>query len=135
MSQSATATGGISPNPTRGRWGIVIAALLLQFSIGAVYAWSVFSTALKSPDAMGLSNPEASLPFTVTIGMIFIGTYVGGRIQDKVGPRPVALTGGTIYGLGCILASFAQDHGQLWLGEFTRSTQHRVGFLVLRVSC
>ena len=115
MSQSATSTRGISPNPTRGRWGIVIAALLLQFSIGAVYAWSVFSTALKKPDAMGLSNPEASLPFTVTIGMIFIGTYIGGRIQDKMGPRPVALTGGVIYGLGCILASFAQDHSQLWL--------------------
>lgn len=32
-----------------------------------------------------------------------------------MGPRPVALTGGTIYGLGCILASFAQDHSQLWL--------------------
>lgn len=115
MSQSATSAGGISPNPTRGRWWIVIAALLLQFSIGAVYAWSVFSTALKKPDAMGLSNPEASLPFTVTIGMIFIGTYLGGRIQDKMGPRPVALTGGIIYGLGCILASFAQDHSQLWL--------------------
>ena len=115
MSQSATSVGGISPNPTRGRWGIVIAALLLQFSIGGVYAWSVFSRALKEPEAMGLSNPEASLPFTVTIGMIFVGTYIGGRIQDKVGPRPVALTGGIIYGLGCILASFAQDHSQLWL--------------------
>ena len=64
---------------------------------------------------MGLSNPEASLPFTVTIGMIFIGSYIGGRIQDRVGPRPVALTGGIIYGLGCILASLAQDHSQLWL--------------------
>jgi len=64
---------------------------------------------------MGLSNPEASLPFTVTIGMIFIGSYIGGRIQDRVGPRPVALTGGIIYALGCILASFAQDHSQLWL--------------------
>jgi len=115
MSQSAAATGGISHKPTRGRWWIVIAALLLQFSIGAVYAWSVFSTALKSPHAMGLSNPEASLPFTVTIGMIFIGSYIGGRIQDRVGPRPVALTGGIIYGLGCILASLAQDHSQLWL--------------------
>ena len=115
MSQSASATGRISHKPTRGRWWIVIAALLLQFSIGAVYAWSVFSTALKSPDAMGLSNPEASLPFTVTIGMIFIGSYIGGRIQDRVGPRPVALTGGIIYALGCILASFAQDHSQLWL--------------------
>ena len=115
MSQSAAATDGISHKPTRGRWWIVIAALLLQFSIGAVYAWSVFSTALKSPHAMGLSNPEASLPFTVTIGMIFIGSYIGGRIQDRVGPRPVALTGGIIYGLGCILASLAQDHSQLWL--------------------
>lgn len=115
MSQSATATDRLSPNPTQGRWWIVIAALLLQFSIGAVYAWSVFSTALKRPDAMGLSNPEASLPFTVTIGMIFIGTYIGGRTQDRVGPRPVALTGGVIYALGCILASFAQGPGQLWL--------------------
>jgi hypothetical protein len=33
-------------NPTRGRWWLVAAALLLQFSIGAVYAWSVFSKAL-----------------------------------------------------------------------------------------
>jgi OFA family oxalate/formate antiporter-like MFS transporter len=115
MSQPATPTDRLSPDPTQGRWGIVVAALLLQFSIGAVYAWSVFSTALKKPDAMGLSNPQASLPFTVTIGMIFVGTYIGGRIQDKVGPRPVALTGGVIYALGCILASFAQDRSQLWL--------------------
>ena len=117
MYSSATVTGGTTKQPTAGRWGIVIAALLLQFSIGAVYAWSVFSSALQSPDAMGLTNPEASVPFTVTIGMIFIGSYIGGRIQDKKGPRPVALAGGTIYALGCILASFALSHDntQLWL--------------------
>lgn len=115
VSQPTTATGPTSPSAVNGRWWIVVAALLLQFSIGAVYAWSVFSTALKKPEAMHLTNTEASLPFTVTIGMIFIGTYIGGRIQDKVGPRPVALTGGVIYGLGCILASFAQSHSQLWL--------------------
>lgn len=116
MSESTTTIRGVAhDSPTRGRWWIVIAALLLQFSIGAVYAWSVFSTALKDPVAMGLTNPEASLPFEVTIGMIFIGTYIGGRIQDKKGPRPVALTGGIVYALGCILASFAHDHSQLWL--------------------
>ena len=117
MSSSATAIGGTTKKPTAGRWGIVTAALLLQFSIGAVYAWSVFSSALKEPDAMALTNPEASLPFTVTIGMIFIGSYIGGRIQDKVGPRPVALAGGIIYAIGCILASFALSHDntQLWL--------------------
>ena len=117
MSSSATAIGGTTKKSTAGRWGIVIAALLLQFSIGAVYAWSVFSSALKKPDAMALTNPEASLPFTVTIGMIFIGSYIGGRIQDKVGPRPVALAGGIIYAIGCIIASFALSHDntQLWL--------------------
>ncbi|WP_269045010.1 L-lactate MFS transporter [Paenarthrobacter sp. Z7-10] len=112
---SAMGSGGGGRVSTHGRWWIVVAALLLQFSIGAVYAWSVFSTALKKPTAMHLTNPEASLPFTVTIGMIFIGTYLGGRIQDKVGPRPVALTGGIIYGVGCMVASFAHSHDQLWL--------------------
>jgi OFA family oxalate/formate antiporter-like MFS transporter len=95
----------------------VVAALLLQFAIGAVYAWSVFGKALASPDAMNLSPSQASLTFTVTIGMIFIGSYIGGKVQDRTGPRPVALTGGIIYGLGCIIASFAVSHdaGQLWL--------------------
>ncbi|WEG09742.1 OFA family MFS transporter [Microbacterium horticulturae] len=103
--------------PTAGRWWIVVAALLLQFSIGAVYAWSVFGKALAEPTAMNLSTSQASLTFTVTIGMIFIGSYVGGKVQDRTGPRPVALTGGVIYGIGCILASFAVSHDAslLWL--------------------
>jgi OFA family oxalate/formate antiporter-like MFS transporter len=100
-------------NPTRGRWGLVAAALLLQFSIGAVYAWSVFGKALQNADAFHLSKVEASLPFEVTIGMIFIGTYIGGRIQDKRGPRLVALAGGVIYAIGTIGASFASDRGDL----------------------
>jgi OFA family oxalate/formate antiporter-like MFS transporter len=102
-------------NPTRGRWGLVAAALLLQFSIGAVYAWSVFSKALQAAEPFKLNKVEATLPFEVTIGMIFIGTYIGGRIQDRRGPRMVAMSGGVIYAFGVILASFAKDASQLWL--------------------
>ncbi len=102
-------------NPTGGRWGLVVAALLLQFSIGAVYAWSVFSKALGAAAPFHLSKVEGALPFEVTIGMIFIGTYIGGRLQDKRGPRPVALIGGVIYAFGVILASFSHNHAQLWL--------------------
>jgi MFS transporter, OFA family, oxalate/formate antiporter len=119
--QSASSAGartsqGESPGKTR--WVLVAAALLLQFSIGAVYAWSVFSSALQNEEAApdwGLSKVEASLPFTVTIAMIFVGTYIGGRIQDKKGPRVVALAGGVIYALGILLASFAGGEDQLWL--------------------
>lgn len=102
-------------NQTQGRWWLVAAALLLQFSIGAVYAWSTFSKALGKAEPFHLSKVEGALPFEVTIGMIFIGTYIGGRLQDKRGPRSVALTGGVIYAIGVILASFAHDRSQLWL--------------------
>ena len=110
---TTTGTQAASANPTKGRWGLVAAALLLQFSTGGVYAWSVFSKALQSAEPFQLSKVESTLPFQVTIGMIFIGTYIGGRIQDRRGPRTVAMAGGAIYALGIILASFARDGSQL----------------------
>ncbi len=113
--RTAPVTGTRDGAPGGTRWLLVVAALLLQFSIGAVYAWSVFAKALKEAPAFELTAVQASLPFTVTIGMIFIGSYVGGRIQDRRGPRPVALLGGVIYAVGVVLASFAQNGDQLWL--------------------
>ena len=117
MARAINQTEGDARPVTPGgtRWLLVAAALLLQFSIGAVYAWSVFAKALREAPAFELSSVEASLPFTVTIAMIFIGSYLGGRIQDRKGPRPVALVGGVIYAVGVILASFAQNGDQLWL--------------------
>ncbi len=113
MSTSTTTAG--TGNPTRGRWGLVVAALLLQLSLGAVYAWSVFSSALQKASAFKLTKPEATLPFETAIGMIFIGTFLGGRIQDRRRPRTVAIIGGIIYGLGVIIASFAHDRAHLHL--------------------
>ncbi len=121
MADDARTTGttrtdtGSGADPTKGRWLLVGAALLLQFSIGAVYAWSVFAKALKEAEPFKLSSVESSLPFTVTIGMIFVGTYLGGRIQDKKGPRIVALIGGVVYAAGILLAAAAGSRDQLWL--------------------
>jgi OFA family oxalate/formate antiporter-like MFS transporter len=112
MTQPSSA---VTDNPTKGRWGLVAAALLLQLSIGAVYAWSVFSKALQGAEPFQLSKVEATLPFEIAIGMIFIGTFIGGRIQDRRGPRTVAMVGAAIYGIGVILASFARGGDQLWL--------------------
>jgi len=75
-------------NLSARRWGIVAAAVLLQLALGAVYAWSVFSKALHATgNDFALSKSAAAVPFSVAIGMIFIGTFVGGRIQDARGPR------------------------------------------------
>ena len=88
--------------------------MFVQLAIGGVYAWSVFAKAMQEPDAFGWSKAQSAVPFTVVIGMIFIGSYIGGRIQDRTGPRSVALAGGVIYSLGVILASFA-DADRFWL--------------------
>ncbi|OFE16294.1 MFS transporter [Humibacillus sp. DSM 29435] len=108
MQQSGTnATGG-------NRWVILVAAVLVQLAIGAVYAWSVFAKAMQSADAFGWSKSQAAVPFEVAIGMIFLGSFIGGRIQDKRGPRVVALTGGVIYSVGIVIASFA-DKDSFWI--------------------
>jgi OFA family oxalate/formate antiporter-like MFS transporter len=100
-------------DPTRGRWLLAGAAVLVQLALGAVYAWSVFVNPFIQQ--MGWTRTQTTLPFTVAIGVIFIGTLFGGRIQDKIGPRPVVLTGGVIYSVGTMLASLVKTPDQLGL--------------------
>jgi OFA family oxalate/formate antiporter-like MFS transporter len=100
-------------DPTRGRWWIVGAAVLVQLALGAVYAWSVFNKPLQTE--FGWSKSEAVLPFEFAIGTIFIGSLIGGRIQDRRGPRTVALAGVVLYAIGTMLASLVSSSNQLWL--------------------
>lgn len=105
-----------SPSSTPNRWIVLVGGVLVQLAIGAIYAWSTFAAAFQSDrSTMDLTPVQASLPFQVAIGMIFVGTYLGGRIQDKRGPRVVALTGVVIYSIGIILSSFARGPEQLWI--------------------
>ena len=112
-------------DPTRGRWWIVVAAVLVQLALGAVYAWSVFNKPLQ--DQFGWSKSEAVLPFEVVIGTIFIGSLIGGRIQDRRGPRPVALGGVVLYSVGVMLASLVSAPDQLWLLVLTYGVMGGIG--------
>ena len=91
--------------PGSKRWVILIGAVLLQLALDGVYAWSTFAKAMTSPDAFGWSKAETAIPFEAAIGTIFVGAFIGGRIQDARGPRTVAMAGGVIYSVGVILAS------------------------------
>jgi len=108
-----------------GRWGLVVAAVLVQLAIGAVYAWSVFNKPLQAQ--FGWSKSQAVLPFEVAIGTIFLGSFLGGRIQDKRGPRPVALGGGVLYALGIMGASLVSSGDQLWLLVLTYGVMGGIG--------
>src|SRR5919112_1880764 len=122
---SSTSDRTADRDPTRGRWWIVIAAVLVQLALGAVYAWSVFNKPLQ--DQFGWSRAEAVLPFEVVIGTIFIGSLIGGRIQDRRGPRPVALGGVVLYAIGVMLASLVSSGGELWLLVLTYGAMGGIG--------
>ena len=48
--------------PVPNRWFVVLGAILIQLSLGAIYAWSVFTPALK---AAGWSKLETQIVFAV----------------------------------------------------------------------
>src|ERR1700728_679216 len=90
------------------RWGIALAGVLMQMALGAVYAWSVFRTPLVK--AFHWSISEVTLTFTICIFVLGFAAFFGGLWLNKKGPRPVALTGGFLYGLGVFLASYSANN-------------------------
>ncbi|MBS4016133.1 MAG: OFA family MFS transporter [Candidatus Latescibacteria bacterium] len=89
------------------RWLIVVGAILIQLCLGAIYAWSVFRIPLQ--DKLDITPTQASLPFSFVLIFFALSTVIGGRWQDKSGPRTVAIAGGIMLGIGMILASFAKS--------------------------
>lgn len=89
------------------RWLIVVGALLVQLCLGAVYAWSVFRKPLEAE--LGITPTQATLPFSFVLIFFALATVLGGRIQDRFGPRAGAIMGGILLGVGMILSSLAQS--------------------------
>ena len=100
---------------TFNRWLIVVGALLIQVSLGAIYIYSVFKPGLKArfPD---WSNTDLALPSMLVLLFFGLATIFAGRIQDKIGPRTVAMTGAVLLGLGLLLASFSNSLFMFTLG-------------------
>jgi OFA family oxalate/formate antiporter-like MFS transporter len=90
------------------RWGIALAGIFMQMALGAVYAWSVFRTPLSKQFHWTIS--QVTLTFTISIFVLGVTAFFGGLWMSKVGPRPVALTGGLLYSLGVFLASHSANH-------------------------
>jgi OFA family oxalate/formate antiporter-like MFS transporter len=128
MAEDSTTVDRPAPppgHPMRDRWLIAGAAILVQLALGAVYAWSVFNKPLQAE--FGWSKSQAVLPFEVAVGTIFIGSFIGGRIQDRRGPRTVALAGGILYSVGTMLASLVDTRGELWLLALTYGAMGGIG--------
>ena len=92
------------------RWIIVVGGVLIQLALGAIYAWSAFTTPLQgtltTTSEFGFTKTETQAIFSAGLMVFAIFTIIGGRLQIKYGPMKVASLGGILLGLGYILASF-----------------------------
>jgi OFA family oxalate/formate antiporter-like MFS transporter len=108
----------MTSNNAGHRWVVVAGALIVQMSLGAVYIWSVFQTPLLARFP-GWSEAQVTLPAQLVIAVFAFAVILGGRIQDRLGPRLVGTMGGLILGLGLMLASltgrFNEGAALAWL--------------------
>ncbi|MFB3916377.1 MAG: OFA family MFS transporter [Terriglobales bacterium] len=95
----------------RNRWGIAVAAVIMQICLGAAYGWSVFSKPLVATEHWALTKVQ--LNFTLAILFLGVGTVIGGLWQDRVGPRKVATVAGILYGVSYILAGISAGQHSL----------------------
>jgi OFA family oxalate/formate antiporter-like MFS transporter len=100
------------------RWILVIDGLIMMLCLGAIYAYSLFSVALKtyytdpaSKGGLGLtvSALDMQLPFIVFLAFFAITMPLMGKYIEKHGPKKVCTVGGVLVGLGWFLASFASS--------------------------
>ena len=93
------------------RWIIVIGGILIQLALGAIYAWSAFTTPLQGTEyalsEFAFTKTETQAIFSAGLLVFAIFTIIGGRLQVKYGPRKIAALGGILLGIGYIFASFS----------------------------
>lgn len=90
---------------------MVFCGLGLNLALGVLYAWSVFAKQMTEPvsaGGLGLTKTEASLPYMLAIGVFALMMVPAGRMQDRLGPRKVAMAGAVLTGLGLMVSSLVQ---------------------------
>jgi len=87
----------------RNRWIIVIGAILIQLALGTIYSWSTLSF-FVSPYVHEIEQVTVYV-FGVGLLSFAITMIFAGQLQQKYGPRNIAILGGLLMGGGVILSS------------------------------
>ncbi|HPK22991.1 MAG TPA: MFS transporter, partial [Smithella sp.] len=95
------------------RWLIAGAAVIIQLCLGTVYAWSVFKNPLMQMH--GWEGKSVQYTFMLLMLIIGLAAAFGGTLVDKKGPRFVATIGGILFGIGTLVAGYADQVGNIYL--------------------
>ena len=87
------------------RWIILASAVGMNLAMGVNYSWSIFKKSLVEDQAW--TNVEASWPYSIYALIFSFSMTLGGRLQDRFGPRMVATVGAIGAGIGYVACSYA----------------------------
>ncbi|MCL2606619.1 MAG: OFA family MFS transporter [Coriobacteriia bacterium] len=81
---------------------VLAACVLLNLTIQILYVWSLLRVELL--EQWNWTSVQAGMPFNLVLVFFATGALIGGRLQDKFGPRWVAAAGGLMVGSGLIIS-------------------------------
>ena len=95
------------------RWLPVVGGVMMNMALGMFYGMSVFMLPLEKE--FGWTRAQTSWVTTIGLALIAVWYVIAGFIQDRRGPRPVAVIGGLLFSLGFFLASYTSSLPMFYL--------------------
>jgi len=95
------------------RWILFLAAFIIQFCCGSLYAWSVFN---KPIDTLIYGNPlanKAVITFYLAIATFGVTAAIMGPWLERNGPRMGLLVGSLTFGIGNAIAAISLKFGSI----------------------
>jgi len=93
-------------NPRYGWVMVALGAVMTCIAIGAMFSLAVFLQPITA--STGWSHTAVSAAMTLNFLAMGAAGFGWGALSDRIGPRPVVLSGAILLGLGLFLASRAQ---------------------------
>ncbi len=106
-------------------WRVVAAGTGINLALGILYAWSIFKSAIEKDfgwDPARLNDPYAVCCLVFSFVMI-----LGGRCQDRFGPKWTAVLGGVLVAAGLGISSHSSDY-LVWVLGFGVLAGIGIGF-------
>ena len=106
-------------------WKVVAAGTGINLALGILYAWSIFKSAIEKDfgwDPARLNDPYAVCCLVFSFVMI-----LGGRCQDRFGPKWTAMLGGVLVAAGLGISSQSSDY-LVWVLGFGVLSGIGIGF-------
>ena len=101
------------PNGEISRWWRVVGGLSMNLALGSLYAWSVFVAPLEKE--FGWKRAQTSNVFTIAVVVFAISFIVAGRLQDKLGPFWISMTGGLLVSTGFFFSAYTSSLDYLYV--------------------